>query len=251
LPIRIYRLHQSLRDDGWDALLKVWGHYLDTWCRLASDDVPYWYGERALTGALAAAAWSMRGACSLVEIATGRGATPNSNTRRLDAWIVLRGVFYQIETKQAWVYDQGKTATAKAIGETSRCLRLAARQIRTLPGEYQGDAALALCFALHGPAWPTDASPRPGLSILQGVAERCAEPEEYAISVLYAPPRRQYPVYRERGDVRRCYPGCVLVGQQIWLAPGVAPEATGGIAKSPADGVLRRHHGLVTRASAP
>ena len=63
-------LLSEIRTMGWDGLLQTWGRLLDAYDNLkpyyegpceTSRDVAYWYGQRTLTGLLAAAAWKVPG----------------------------------------------------------------------------------------------------------------------------------------------------------------------------------------------
>jgi hypothetical protein len=84
----------------WRELLRGWGGLMDRYCE-DGEDAPYWYGERALTGLLAAAAWQRKAGWSLEEF-TGRR---RSGAGRGDAWIGVGADTYTIEAKAIYTYE--------------------------------------------------------------------------------------------------------------------------------------------------
>ncbi len=138
MPLTFRHVHPRLRRYGWGKLLQGWAALLDTWCWKNPTDLPHWYGEHTLTGLLAAAAWKLGNGMSLEELGARRGSVRRHRKGRLDAYIVLRRVFYQIEAKQEWFYDVRAEAAEEAIRKFSKGLDAAARQVRDVRYEFQG-----------------------------------------------------------------------------------------------------------------
>jgi hypothetical protein len=85
----------------WLKLFKAWADLMDRYCDAEGPDgdVPYWYGERAVTGLLAAAAWHVLGGWSLEEFL---GRRDENAVGRGDAWLGIDDSEYTIEAKATW-----------------------------------------------------------------------------------------------------------------------------------------------------
>ncbi len=219
MPLTIRHVHPTLRQHGWRRLLRQWGALMDEWCDQYRKDAPYCYGERPLTGLLAAAAWKLGNGMSLEEVEAQRMPGRRIAFGRLDAWIVLRGVFYHIEAKGPVVFGSNSGTLKVAIRRVCEELKEAARDVRNVPDLYQGDRGVALCYLLHVPRWPQGKKKPPGDELLEAVASHFGS-GAYAVSAWYTPPAGQRPEdwSKEGGKrVRWWYPGVALVGQIVRL----------------------------------
>ena len=89
-------------------------------------DYPFWYGERASVGLLAAAAWG--DGVSLEEFTARKGR----RLGRADLWLLLHGEGFSIEAKQIWI-SIGSRAQQSAAKAIDRELRAAVKEARRLP----------------------------------------------------------------------------------------------------------------------
>jgi hypothetical protein len=123
--------------------------------------VPYWYGERTLTGFLNAAAWKSRG-LALEESAAARGPVRKPRAGRIDSYIVLGKpkTWYQIEAKVAWPSKPGAKGLQMAATYVRRELNNAEEQLYSPADDYYGDFGLALCFIVPELYWSTRKLPR-------------------------------------------------------------------------------------------
>jgi len=131
----------------WPQLLQTWASLLDRYigANVGDEmDVPYWYGERALTGLLAAAAWSLPNCWSLEEFLGRRGNGGSDKAGRGDLWIGGKVGDYTIEAKHCPAYDQASTAVDWARDR----LDDAARQLRALAPVYRWGKPVALCYVV-------------------------------------------------------------------------------------------------------
>lgn len=124
-------------------LFSTFGDYLSRYNDPPAD-AGYWYGERALTGFLAAAAWSLpKGWC--VEEFTGlRHQGRAKGCGRGDLWVGVGREVYTIEAKVVW--PGGSLASAKKTIENS--LGKAARQLKQLEDSYREGKPVALCYVV-------------------------------------------------------------------------------------------------------
>lgn len=107
-------------------------------------DTGYWYGERALTGFLAAAAWSLPRGWSLEEFTGLRVKGRKKGSGRGDIWFGIGKKSYTIEAKAIWpgsnVDSASKGAEAK-LGE-------AATQLRQLDKSYRVGRPVSICYII-------------------------------------------------------------------------------------------------------
>lgn len=219
MPLTIHRLDRRLRKGGWARLLTAWAAAMDSWCRVnrasGEHDLPYWYGERPLTGLLASAAWKLRAGHALEEFATIRGPVRRAGAGRIDAYIVLNKVWYQIEAKMAWPADSSAKATQRATSRVSHALSQAADQLNDVDKTYYGNWGLAVCYVVPGIVWPKHSPKPPGVLLLRDLARRYAK-RRIGIAALYTPPSWANLVDEGKRKARRNYPGVLLLGRVVW-----------------------------------
>jgi len=107
-------------------------------------DTGYWYGERALTGFLASAAWSLRDGWALEEFTGLRVNGKKQGSGRGDIWVGVNGHSYTIEAKAVWPGG----SIDKAITGAETKLSDAATQLRCLHKMYQVGRPVALCYII-------------------------------------------------------------------------------------------------------
>jgi len=155
----------QLSKRGWLRLLQTWAQLIERFdsseeTQRPLKDVAYWYGERALTGLLAAAAWKSPGWWALEEFTGKRYVDPRLKSKRTgsvgargDLWLGLhvhRGSWtqycYTIEAKQSWT---GRHAEAILTAIETQ-LGKAKMQLRRLDPVFRWGYPMAVCF--HIPA---------------------------------------------------------------------------------------------------
>jgi hypothetical protein len=175
---------------------------MDAFIAPEEQDVPYWYGERALTGLLAAAAWQQPGGWSLEEFLGHRTIHPETRSAgRGDLWIGLGSDSYTIEAKVAWV-----TENADAESESTALLSDAAVQLRALATEYRVGEPLSVCYVV--PSLSAGSSLR-----IADVMDRLQKYLQVGNHLVarYVPTSLSTPPVHDK----RSYPGIVLVGRLV------------------------------------
>ncbi len=124
---------------GWLQLLDGFAKLLDEYNEHPQEEVAYWYGERALTGLLAAAAWRLSEGWSLEEF-TAKGR--RNGSRRGDLWIGTNGARFTVEAKYIWIGSDTSGVTKNAFDE----LNTALKQLCNLEKSYQVGVPVALCY---------------------------------------------------------------------------------------------------------
>lgn len=124
----------------WTLVLQEFGKLLEEYN--STDDVAYWYGERALSGLLAATAWRTRAGWSLEEFSGLRRTGGRQNSGRGDVWIGIGRRTFTVEAKILW--PQGPLKTA--IADTRKLLDEAGNQLDSLDAKYQADVPAAVCY---------------------------------------------------------------------------------------------------------
>lgn len=107
-------------------------------------DTGYWYGERALTGFLAAAAWSIRDGWSLEEFTGLRMTGRKKGNGRGDIWVGIGRKYFTIEAKAVWPGGNVENAIKGAEAKLSD----ASSQLRQLHKTYRLGKPVALCYII-------------------------------------------------------------------------------------------------------
>jgi hypothetical protein len=185
---------------------------MDEWCFLDRTDVPYWYGERTLTGFLNAAAWKTRG-LALEESAAARGPVRKPRAGRIDSYIVLgqTKIWYQLEAKVAWPSKPGAKGLRMAATYVTRALDDAEEQLESPAKDYYGHWGLALCFIVPELSWSKNYDDPPDSNFLDELMRRLGH---RALLASYRPPTGQKPWMTK--PKRRNYRGVLLVGRVSW-----------------------------------
>jgi len=126
----------------WSVVLEIFGKLLHEYN--SGQDIAYWYGERALSGLLSAAAWRAKDGWSLEEFSGLRRTGGRQSTGRGDAWIGIGTRTFTVEAKIIW--PQGPIDTA--ISDVRNQLNIAGDQLDSLAGVYQVDVPVAVCYAV-------------------------------------------------------------------------------------------------------
>ncbi len=173
-------------------------------------DTGYWYGERALTGFLAAAAWALPGGWSLEEFTGLRVNGKKQGSGRGDLWVGMgtkKKVEYTIEAKAVW--PGGSVENAAKGAETK--LSDASRQLRQLHKTDRAGKPVAICYII--PALNTKGKFASSVSVdefFTTMPKLMSNEHTVAASFWYdqAPPRHS-------GHI---YPGVVVVARILrWL----------------------------------
>jgi len=107
-------------------------------------DTGYWYGERALTGFLAAAAWSLPRGWSLEEFTGLRMSGKKKGSGRGDIWFGIGKKSYTVEAKAVWPGSNVDNAIKGAEAKLSD----AASQLRQLHKAYRVGRPVAVCYII-------------------------------------------------------------------------------------------------------
>jgi hypothetical protein len=185
----------------WVDLLKRFKRYLD-WYRDDGDDVAYWYGERALSGFLASAAWDE--GWSLEEFTGLRKHGKEKSAGRGDLWIGTEKRTFTVEAKVAWLGGP----IDKAIKNIREQLGLAKSQLDKLGSDYRLGVPTAVCYAVP------DLNAKTKYGTQNHVDELYAEMER-----TFSTSRKVVGSFRYKGnpppDSGRIYPG-VIVTTEFW-----------------------------------
>lgn len=194
----------------------VWGKLLHEWLELINlytsnpdderPDVPYWYGERALTGLLSAAAWRLEDGWALEEFTALRGRETERGSGRGDLWLGVGDTVLTIEAKIHWP----ERDVSSAIQGIKEKLEVARKQLRNLAPDYQQGIAFSICYVVP---WPrinsADSASRNAVALLDQVAEKFAAKNCMVAKYSFrsSPPE----------DAGRVYPGVALVArEEMW-----------------------------------
>lgn len=115
-------------------------------------DIAYWYGERALTGLLASAAWMVRSGWSLEEFTGKRRKGRRANgSGKGDLWLGVGNTEYTIEAKVTWPTQVNDVTKWKKTvnGKLSK----ASNQLSALESTYRCGKPVAVCYVV--PAIPS------------------------------------------------------------------------------------------------
>lgn len=189
---------------AWLPLLRSWADLMDRYSDAEGPDgdVPYWYGERALTGLLTAAAWRVPNGWSLEEFL---GRRDEDAAGRGDAWLGIGTAEFTIEAKAVWPQADSEAALA----QIQQQMDIAADQLRSLEKAFRVGQPLAVCYVipdLSQERW-LDAPEQ-----LETLFQFLNQAHRGSSSVIaeYKPNRATPP-----RDGTRCYPGLVFVGRLI------------------------------------
>ncbi len=189
----------NIYSEIWHKLLAEWFTLIDIYCSVPDGDVPYWYGERALTGLLASAAWRLKKGWSLEEFTAERGGDNKTGKGRGDLWLCIEQLEITIEAKVCWP----ETDLESAITMTKRKLNEAKGQLQNLSEEYRFGSPFSVCYVVPYPRKFNFSNPK---KVLDHITERFA-PENCIIG--------QY-AFQDSApiDSGRVYPGVILVARE-------------------------------------
>jgi len=132
------------RHKQWSRILRRLKRMLDEY-NTPPGDAAYWYGERALTGLLAAAAWKLNG-WSLEEFTSLRWKGQKEKTGKGDAWVGLGGIAFTIEAKVRWPQD---TSLDSWQNNVDKGIAEASQQLKDLAPKYKtGTIKTAVCYVV-------------------------------------------------------------------------------------------------------
>jgi len=191
----------------WEKLLNKWIKLINKMDEeLGSNDVPYWYGERALTGLLASAAWGLSGGWSLEEFIAKR-RTKNKNGRG-DLWLADNTAKVTMEAKV--VYP--KRDVNSAIIKIENALDKASQQLMKLDSEYRVGVPFSVCYVVPNPLEK--------VYLEQGKSDESLLDLIYDHFVIMSVAIAIYDTSdKQIKDDGRIYPGIVLIArnEKIWV----------------------------------
>jgi hypothetical protein len=152
---------------GWPDLLRTWARLIRRWDspyegQRQREDVAYWYGERTLTGILAAAAWQTHRYWWGIEEFLGKRfvesklgkAKGKSAPGRGDLWLGLRvnekrgeQHCYTVEAKQSFFGTNAEGIVRNIEGNLSK----ARAQLAQLDPDFHLGCPMAVCFHIPAP----------------------------------------------------------------------------------------------------
>lgn len=206
---RIESLPASLKQGGWGKLLDCWAAMIKRYTRVVSGeqtDAPYWYGERAITGLLAAAAWKLPNGWSLEEFSGLRRGGLKKTSGSGDLWLGTGMVTgdYTIEAKIVWPRGTWK----RAVQQAKKQLKEAAKQLRSLDWDYVNGSCVGICYIVpelleRG----TQASLENINKFFEEVPKKLAAKSQRVVAVC----RYNHPPKHKQ----RIYPGIILAGELV------------------------------------
>jgi hypothetical protein len=201
----IHALPDALRKAGWQSLLQRWSSMITSATSEDEDDVPYWYGERPLTGLLAAAAWRQRGGWALEEFAGRRGKRLKTTSGRGDLWLGVGPRTYTIEAKVKWL----SSGADHALKYAREALTAAREQLWKLSASYRDGTLIAICYLVPCPmAGRAYATTSRQVEILSAVRRHFVGSRSIVASY--------YPRWESaEDDDGRMYPGVILIGRVV------------------------------------
>jgi len=110
-------------------------------------DVPYRYGERALTALLSAAACRLEGGWALEEFSGERGEGVAHSSGRGDLWCGIGEAVFTIEARIHWP----QLDIESAIKGRKEKLTIAKKQLQSLAKEYKLGDPYSVCSVVPGP----------------------------------------------------------------------------------------------------
>jgi len=167
------------------------------------EDIAYWYGERALSGLLAASAWGVKeGGWSLEEFSGLRSAGKGQSAGRGDLWLGAGGRTFTIEAKFLW----SGGPVSDAIENTRKKLLEARKQLISLDRDYQIDIPTAVCYVV------------PNLKIGGDYSDKSSVDQLFfKLQTTLLIERRMIATFRYKSDPPRhegvIYPGIIMVSE--------------------------------------
>jgi hypothetical protein len=194
----------------WVDLLKGFKKYLDRY-RGDSDDVAYWYGERALSGFLASVPWAAWAEGWSLEEFTGLRKDRKKQDRnpgKGDLWIGIGEKEFTVEAKVAW--SNGPILTT--INDVRNKLKEAKRQLDALDTKYRVGFPAAVCYVVPSLASKTYGTPSHQDQFFSKVPKMLATSRRIVGAYRYENDKNEMP-----NDAGRLYPGLIVV-TQFWSA---------------------------------
>lgn len=189
----------------WRILLKEWLELIHIYSAQPINterDVPYWYGERPLTGLLAASAWRLENGWALEEFSSLRGEEAENNTGRVDLWVGIGDNTYTMEAKLTW--PEGDLNSA--ISRVNRRLNEARDQLLNIGQDYRQGLPVSVCYVVP---WPKIEQPEVEIPRYIGLLKdlvNCFQAERCATALFI--PGGEIP--KEDG---RAYPGVAMIAR--------------------------------------
>lgn len=187
----------------WNTLLHEWFKLIDRYSDNKELDVPYWYGERALTGLLASAAWRKKKGWALEEFSAERGGRSRKRNRRGDLWLGVGDAQFTIEAKIYWPQKD----TRSAVKGVKRKLNEAKKQLYCLSTKYQVGLPFSVCYVVP---WPRVSDNKSNLTDRNALLEHVAQSFGSENCVVGKYVCQGHP--RKHGG--RAYPGVLLIARQ-------------------------------------
>lgn len=201
---QIHALPRRLSAAGWDRLLERWSGLLSYATADDGNDVPYWYGERPLTGLLAAAAWKQPRGWALEEFAGLRGERLKTKSGRGDLWLGLGQQSYTIEAKVRWP----QSGAGYAVGSACAALKEARKQLWKLSRPYRLGTLIAICYLVPCPTKDGPYGRRDKVAEMIAALTTKFHGKRWVVASYI-------PNYDPPADNGRVYPGIVLIGKVI------------------------------------
>ena len=202
-PSRQILIGADFRDSaGWHKLLRKWQDVMDDYVR-HTEDVPYWYNERANVGFVAAAVWKL-GGVAIEEYSIDKQSHKAKGRADLRFYIPRFEMKYSVEAKVQW---PGGSTNANA--ECDRLLGRAAEQIKQHTRD-KGYLRMALLFVA-----PDTSDYRKGKDLLRELHRllKTADTRKQLVA-LYEPHGTKKVRYQEKSKTRYC-PGVLLIGNLL------------------------------------
>ena len=201
--LKIHALPRQLKVLGWQRLLYRWSALIAATTD-EGDDVPYWYGERTLTGLLGAAAWRLPRGWALEEFTGLRGKRLKTKSGRGDLWLGLGNRTYTIEAKVRWPPGNPRNAVQYARA----AIMEASEQLWQLSRQYRLGTLIAVCYLVPCPMKDGPYAKRDrGADMIATVKREFRGGRWLAASY--------FPNYEPPTDNGRVYPGVILIGRVV------------------------------------
>ncbi|UVT17708.1 MAG: hypothetical protein H8K04_09355 [Nitrospira sp.] len=179
------------------------------------NDTGYWYGERAMTGFLSAAAWSLKSGWTVEEFTGLRMSAGRRGNGKGDIWLGFGRKAYTIEAKAVWP----GSSIENAIRGAERKLSEAKTQLRQPHKTYQVGVPVAICYIIPDLNMKGRFSGKHSIKeFFTEMPERLSDHQTAVASLWYD---KRAPRYQGR-----IYPGVVIVGRllSIWSGRIQAPR---------------------------